>query len=243
MNKIEEIRNKIKEAKNIVFFGGAGVSTKSGIKDFRSKDGLYNIMSKYGVPYEVMLSHSFFTKNVELFYDFYKSTMVTSSAKPNAAHYALVEYEKKHHNLTIITQNIDSLHEMCGSKNVIELHGSISRNYCIDCHEFYGIDEIMRQNGVPHCLKCNGIIKPDVVLYEEALNEEDMYNAYIACLNADVMIVGGTSLNVYPAANYVKNYNGDCLIIINKEKTPFDEKANYVLYGNICDILPKILDE
>lgn len=241
MDQIEEIRNKIKKAKNIVFFGGAGVSTESGIRDFRSKDGLYNIYSKYGVPYEVMLSHTYFVEHTSTFYDFYKSTMVSLGAKPNASHFALKEFEEKHHNLTIITQNIDALHSMCGSKNVIELHGSISRNFCMECHEAYNIDEVMKQKGVPHCLKCGGIIKPDVVLYEEPLDEKNLYNAYIACHDADVMIVGGTSLNVYPAANYVKNFTGETLIIINNDKTPFDEKADYVLYGNICEILPKIL--
>lgn len=241
MNQIETIKTKIKYAKKIVFFGGAGVSTESGIKDFRSKDGLYNIQSKYGVPYEVMLSHTYFMEHTKTFFEFYKSTMIALDAKPNKAHLALAKFEHKFHNLTIITQNIDNLHQLAGSTNVIELHGSTYRNRCMKCHKFYSIDEVMGQEGVPHC-SCGGIIKPEVVLYEEPLDELTMYKAALACNEADLMIVGGTSLNVYPAANFVRQFKGATLIIINREKTPFDSNANYVLQGNLGDILPQILD-
>lgn len=242
MEIIELLKTKIKYAKSIVFFGGAGVSTNSGIKDFRSKEGLYKLQSKYNKPYEVMLSHTYFYKHPDTFYQFYKEFMVNKDAKPNLAHFVLSSYQKNHHNLIIITQNIDALHQKAGSENVIELHGSIYRNYCDRCHRFYYLDDILEMGNPPRC-SCGGLIKPDVVLYEEELFEDDLVKAINAIKNADILIVGGTSLNVYPAAGLIRFYKGNSLIIINKEETPFDSRADYVFHDDIGKILKLLLEE
>ena len=240
--RLEVCKKRIKEAKKIVFFGGAGVSTASGITDFRSPQGLYNIKSKYGIPYEVMLSHSFFEKNPKTFFLFYLDTMINLEAKPNKAHLALAHYAQKHNNITVRTQNIDNLHYEAGSKNVLELHGSEFRNYCTKCHQFFSIEDVKWSVGIPRC-ECGGIIKPDVVLYEESLDYSILEEAMKACQEADVMIVGGTSLNVYPAASLVNFYRGDTLIVINKEATIASKQADYVFVDDITKVLPLLLEE
>lgn len=215
---IKLLKTAIEKAKHIVFFGGAGVSTESGIKDFRSKDGLYNLHSKYGVSYETMLSATYFYEHTETFYQFYKEFMCKTDAKPNFAHYFLAELEKKGKDITVITQNIDGLHQEAGSKKVIELHGSIKRNYCQKCHAYYDLESILSKNGIPYCDKCKGIIKPDVVLYEEALNQENIQNAILAISNADLLIIAGTSLRVYPANGLINYFPSDNIFVINKEQ-------------------------
>ena len=215
MDKIEELQVLINSANHIVFFGGAGVSTESGIPDFRSKDGLYKLKSKYGRPYEEMLSHDYFYEDTETFYKFYKEFMITD-AKPNKAHLFLAELEKKK-DVTIITQNIDGLHQIAGSTKVIELHGSIHRNYCTKCGRFYSLKEMLSLGVIPLCPHCKGIIKPDVTLYQELLNEEAIENAINALKKADLLIVAGTSLKVYPANGLINYYRGNRIVVINKE--------------------------
>ena len=216
MNDIETLIRWIKESNSTVFFGGAGVSTESGLKDFRSKDGLYNLQSKYGRPYEEMLSHTYFMNHTETFYQFYKEFMISTTAKPNKAHLYLAELEKRK-NLTIITQNIDGLHQMAGSKNVIELHGSIHRNTCTNCFRKYTLEDILKMDNTPKCPHCGGLIKPDVVLYEEPLYDGVMEAAIDAISRADLLIVAGTSLRVYPASGLIRFFRGKHLVVINKE--------------------------
>lgn len=224
-NKINKLYELIKNANNIVFFGGAGVSTASGILDFRSEKGLYNLHSKYGVPYETILSHTFFEENTETFFKFYKEFMINKEAKPNICHKVLAKLEKNK-NITIITQNIDNLHQKAGSKNVIELHGSIQRNFCNNCMKFYSLDDMLKINTIiPFCLKCGGIIKPDVVLYEEGLDRNTLTRAIIALEKADLLIVAGTSLMVYPAASLINYFFGDNIALINKEKLHINKKT------------------
>ncbi len=222
MDKIETLQKLIDNATNIVFFGGAGVSTESGLKDFRSKDGLYHLHSKYGRPYEEMLSHTYFMEHTDTFYEFYREFMIDTSVKPNAAHLYLSKLETRK-NLTIITQNIDGLHQMAGSKKVIELHGSIHRNYCMRCHRLFNLDDILKMDNVPICPYCNGLIKPDVVLYEEPLNQVSLDSAIIALSRADLLIVAGTSLRVYPASGLIRYYRGTKIVIINKDHLYLDE--------------------
>ena len=212
----KRLQELIDFSKNIVFFGGAGVSTESGIKDFRSKDGLYNLQSKYGRPYEEMLSHTYFMLHTDTFYQFYREFMINTTAKPNAAHKYLAELEKRK-NLTIITQNIDGLHQMAGSKNVIELHGSIHRNTCTNCFRKYSLEDILKMDNTPKCPHCGGLIKPDVVLYEEPLYDGVTEAAIDAISRADLLIVAGTSLRVYPASGLIRFFNGRHLVVINKE--------------------------
>ncbi len=215
-NDVKRLQELIESSNNIVFFGGAGVSTESGIKDFRSKDGLYNLQSKYGRPYEEMLSHTYFMNHTETFYQFYKEFMISTTAKPNKAHLYLAELEKRK-NLTIITQNIDGLHQMAGSKNVIELHGSVHRNYCMNCYRKYDLSIVLDSKGIPTCPECGGVIKPDVVLYEEALDDNAINGAVAAISRADLLIVAGTSLRVYPASGLIRFFKGRHLVVINKE--------------------------
>ena len=215
MKKIEELQVLINSANHIVFFGGAGVSTESGIPDFRSKDGLYKLKSKYGRPYEEMLSHDYFYEDTKTFYKFYKEFMITN-AKPNKAHLFLAELEKKK-DVTIITQNIDGLHQIAGSKKVIELHGSIHRNYCTRCGRFYSLKEMLSLGEIPLCESCKGIVKPEVTLYQEMLNEEAIENAISALRKADLLIVAGTSLKVYPANGLIHYFGGNRVVVINKE--------------------------
>lgn len=241
--KVSELNKIIKNAKKVVFFGGAGVSTASGISDFRSEKGLYNIKSKYGTSYEEMLSHEYFFNHPLIFYKFYKEAMINKSAKPNLAHIALSKFEKDYPDkLTIITQNIDNLHQLAGSKNVLELHGSVYRNNCLQCGEFYDVDFILNSKNLPICPKCGGLVKPDVVLYQEQLNEEILDAAIKACTEADVMIVGGTSLMVYPAAYLIQYFYGKTLIMINKQVTQYDSFANYVFHDDITKVLPLLLN-
>lgn len=232
----EELREVIRSSNNIVFFGGAGVSTESGIPDFRSVDGLYN--QKYKYPPETILSHSFFMTRPDEFYDFYRDKLICTWAKPNKAHIALAKLEEMGKLKAVVTQNIDGLHQMAGSKKVYELHGSVLRNYCMKCHKFYGLEAISESKGIPHC-KCGGIIKPDVVLYQEGLDDKTVSGAVKAIAKADVLIIGGTSLNVYPAAGFLNYFGGSTIVLINKSETSFDSQANIV----IRDPIGQVLDE
>lgn len=227
--EISRLNEEVENAKRIVFFGGAGVSTESGIPDFRSVDGLY--AQKYDYPPETILSHSFFMKNTEEFYKFYREKMLFE-AEPNAAHLKLAEWEKRGVLIAVVTQNIDGLHYDAGSKRVFELHGSVRRNYCMKCGRFYPLEYIKDSIGVPKC-SCGGIIKPDVVLYEEPLCEEVVNGAVEAILNADLMIVGGTSLTVYPAAGLLRYFKGKTLALVNRARTPMDDMADIVVNDSI----------
>ena len=217
MNGIEQLRQWIEESGNIVFFGGAGVSTESGIPDFRSTDGLYH--QQYDYPPETILSHTFYKSNPEEFWRFYRDKMLYLDAKPNAAHLKLAQLERAGKLRAVITQNIDGLHQKAGSRNVLELHGSVHRNYCERCGKFYSAEDIQHTTGVPRCA-CGGPIKPDVVLYEEGLDQDTLERAVAAIRHAEVLIIGGTSLVVYPAAGLVRYYRGDKLVVINKTELP-----------------------
>jgi len=238
MNKIETLAQMIKSSSNTVFFGGAGVSTESGLKDFRSKDGLYH--EKYKYPPEEILSHHFFLENQEEFYKFYRDKLNSLNYHPNITHIVLAKLEQKGLLNTIITQNIDGFHQMAGSKNVIELHGSVLRNYCMKCNKFYDAKKVFSTQGIPKC-SCGGIIKPDVVLYEESLNEEDLENAINKVKEAELLIIGGTSLNVYPAAGLINYFKGKHLVLINKEKTPYDTLCDLVIYDNIGKVMKELI--
>lgn len=238
MSELETLQKYVDESKKIVFFGGAGVSTESGIPDFRSVDGLYN--QKYDYPPETILSHTFYRRYPEEFYRFYRDKMIYSDAKPNKAHLKLAEMEAKGKLTAVVTQNIDGLHQLAGSKNVYELHGSVLRNYCESCHEFYDEKFIMNTEGVPKCEKCGGPVKPDVVLYEEGLDDMTMSNSLKAISEADMLIIGGTSLSVYPAAGLIDYYRGNKLVLINMTSTPRDSKADLVIYGKIGEVLDTI---
>lgn len=237
MQQTEQLRKLIEESDNIVFFGGAGVSTESGIPDFRSLDGLYN--QQYEYPPETILSHSFYRRNPEEFYRFYRAKMLCPGAKPNAAHLKLAEWEKAGKLKAVITQNIDGLHQVAGSKVVLELHGSVLRNYCEKCGKFYGEDYILHTQGVPTC-DCGGNIKPDVVLYEEGLDENTLRDAIHYISQADVLIVGGTSLAVYPAAGLLDYYQGNKLVLVNKTPTPRDSIADLIVQGSIGEIFSRL---
>ncbi|MDD7184118.1 MAG: NAD-dependent protein deacylase [Ruminococcus sp.] len=234
---IQKLQNIIDNSEKIVFFGGAGVSTESGIPDFRSVDGLYN--QKYDYPPETILSHSFFLRKPEEFYRFYREKMLCLDAMPNNAHFKLAELEKAGILTAVVTQNIDGLHQKAGSRKVYELHGSIHRNYCMKCGKFYNAEFIKNSSGIPKC-ECGGIIKPDVVLYQEGLNQDILYNSVSAISHADTLIIGGTSLNVYPASSLIDHFRGSNLVIINKSPTSADSKANLHLNGNIGEILSQI---
>ena len=236
-----KIHKEILEGGNVVFLGGAGVSTASGIPDFRSEAGLYHIKSKYGVPYEEMLSHHYFYENTENFYDFYWSTMVNKDAKPNLAHLALARFEKEHpdKHLAIITQNIDGLHQKAGSKRIYEAHGSVMNYHCLGCHKHYTLDEL-EPHGVPKC-SCGGLLKPDVVLYEEGLDEDVIENALIAMSRATTLIIGGTSMAVYPVASFPNYFHGSRTIIINLSPTPYDRYCDYVIREDVGKALSLIL--
>lgn len=236
--KQEEILKQwIQESSHIVFFGGAGVSTESGIPDFRSQDGLYN--QEYAYPPETIISHSFFMRNPEEFYRFYKNKMIYRNAKPNAAHLALAKLEQEGKLKAVITQNIDGLHQMAGSKNVLELHGSIHRNYCMRCGKAYGLEAVADAAGIPRC-SCGGIIKPDVVLYEEGLDQQVLSAAVNAIRHADMLIIGGTSLIVYPAAGLIDYYRGNKLVVINMSVTSQDKNADLVIQEPIGKVFAGI---
>ncbi len=231
--EVDRLKKWINSSENIVFFGGAGVSTESGIPDFRSTAGLYNL--KYIYPPETMLSHSFFLKNTNEFYDFYKDKMVYKEALPNITHIKLAELETAGKLKGVITQNIDGLHQKAGSKKVLELHGSVLRNYCMKCNKFYDLDTIMEAENTPKC-SCGGIIKPDVVLYQEALNNDVIMEAVKLIREADVFIVGGTSLSVYPAASLIQYYQGKKLVLINKSVTSYDNDANLLFNTGLGEV-------
>ncbi len=237
MTELEILKKWINESDNIVFFGGAGVSTESGIPDFRSTDGLYH--QKYAYPPETILSHTFFRSKTEEFYKFYRDKMLYLDAEPNEAHKKLAKWEAEGKLKAVITQNIDGLHQKAGSKNVLELHGSVLRNYCEDCGEFYSVEAVKNSEGVPRCT-CGGIIKPDVVLYEEGLDNKTLSAAMHAIQEADVLIIGGTSLAVYPAAGLIDYYRGNKLVLVNKTPTPKDNMADLILQGSIGEIFGRL---
>ncbi|MCH5296222.1 MAG: NAD-dependent protein deacylase [Ruminococcus sp.] len=238
MSTAYELQRVIDESQRIVFFGGAGVSTESGIPDFRSVDGLYN--QKYDYPPEQILSHTFFRKRTDEFYRFYKDKMLCLDKKPNKAHLKLAELERSGKLSAVITQNIDGLHQAAGSKRVYELHGSVLRIYCLKCHKFHSALFIKQSKGIPHC-ECGGVIKPDVVLYEEGLDDKTVSGALNAIQNADTMIIAGTSLTVYPAAGFVRYFSGNKLILINRDATPLDDSADMVFHDKVGELLSKII--
>ena len=231
------LQKVIDESNSIVFFGGAGVSTESGIPDFRSPDGLYN--QKYDVPPEELLSHGYFFSHTEKFYEFYREKMICLDAKPNKAHKKLAELEKAGKLKAVITQNIDGLHSAAGSEKVYELHGSVHRNFCLDCGKSYSAEDILASNGIPHCT-CGGLIKPDVVLYGENLDDATVTGALSAIESCDTLIIGGTSLTVYPAAGFIRYFKGKNLVLINMSSTPFDSKADIVIHDKVGEVLDKI---
>ncbi len=237
MGQIDQLRQWVNESDNIVFFGGAGVSTESGIPDFRSVDGLYN--QQYDYPPETILSHTFYRRNTEEFYRFYRNKMLCLDAKPNAAHLKLAQWEQEEKLKAVVTQNIDGLHQAAGSRKVYELHGSVLRNFCESCHKFYDVNYIANSEGVPKCT-CGGDIKPDVVLYEEGLDQSTLTGAIRAISEADVLIVGGTSLAVYPAAGLLDYYNGNKLVLVNKTPTARDGIADLVVQGSIGEIFSQL---
>lgn len=237
--KIAELKKIIDESDNIVFFGGAGVSTESGVPDFRSVDGLYN--QEYDYPPEMILSHTFYRRNPKEFYRFYRNKMLLPDVKPNTAHKVLAKLEEMGKLKAVITQNIDGLHQAAGSKIVYELHGSVHRNHCQECKKFYGFDEIYKMKGVPKC-ECGGIIKPDVVLYEEGLDERTIQLSVSAISKADVLIIGGTSLAVYPAAGLVDYFRGKRLVLINKSKTQKEQRADLVINEPIGEVLGQVVE-
>ena len=234
---MEDLKEIINKSKSVVFFGGAGVSTESGIPDFRSKDGLYN--QKYKYPPEEILSHTFFMNNTDEFYKFYKDKMNSLKYKPNITHIKLAELEKIGKIKAIVTQNIDGLHQKAGSKKVLELHGSVHRNYCMKCGKFYDAEYVFNSESNPKC-SCGGIIKPDVVLYEENLNEDILDEAIMQISNCDTLIVGGTSLTVYPASGLIRFYKGNKQILINKDKTPYDKLANFVINDSLGNVFKNL---
>ena len=234
------LKKWIEESNNIVFFGGAGVSTESGIPDFRGEKGIFKAVNDYGVRPEVILSHSFFKVNKDVFFDYYKKNLVCLDAKPNKAHIALAKLEEEGKVKAVITQNIDNLHQKAGSKNVLELHGTLYKNYCIKCGQQYDMEYVMNGPMVTKCEKCGGVVRPDVVLYEESLDTDVLEKSVYYIQNADVLIVGGTSLAVYPAAGLINYYRGNKLVLINKTETGYDSRADLIIRENIGEVLGKI---
>ncbi len=236
--KIDKFAEMIRQSNNIVFFGGAGVSTESGMKDYRSEDGLYNTVKQYNVPPETILSHSFFERYPEIFYDFYYNYFLNTSAQPNRAHYALAELEKSGKLKAVITQNIDGLHQRAGSRNVIELHGTVLKHYCTVCKTVMPNEKVKSFAGkVPKCEKCGHIVRPDVVLYEESLNDRVIKSAVEAICAADMLIIGGTSLAVYPAANFIRYFSGEKIVLINRDATQYDSIASLVFRDSIGEVM------
>lgn len=241
-SKIDKFAELIRKSDNIVFFGGAGVSTESGMKDYRSEDGLYNTVKKYKVSPETILSHSFFEKHPDVFYDFYYNYFLNTTAEPNRAHIALAELEKAGKLKAVVTQNIDGLHQRAGSKNIIELHGTTLKHYCTACKAVMPNEQVKslcRQ--IPKCEKCHGIVRPDVVLYEEPLNESVIEAATYAISSADMLIIGGTSLAVYPAANFIRYFKGESIVLINRDETQYDSMATLVFRESIGEVLESVL--
>ena len=239
--EIEQFKKIIDESSNIVFFGGAGVSTESGIPDFRSANGIYNMDLGREVSPEEMISHTFYVRHTKDFYDFYKDKLIYKDAQPNACHKALAELERQGKVKAVVTQNIDGLHQLAGSKTVFELHGSVLRNYCERCHAFYGVDKVLESEGVPYCDKCGGRIKPDVVLYEEGLDEDVINGAVNAISRADTLIVGGTTLIVYPAAGLIRYFRGKNLVLINMTATSADNSADLVIRDKIGEVFSQVM--
>lgn len=240
MKEISVLKEWLNESRDIVFLGGAGVSTESGIPDFRSAEGLYSENIKQQYPPEEVLSYSFFLSQPEYFFEFYKAKMLFPDALPNMAHKKLAELEKQGKLKAVITQNIDNLHQKAGSNNVLELHGSVYRNYCLECGKKYHLDFMIASEGIPRC-SCGGVVRPDVVMYEESLNQQILRDALTAISSAEMLIVGGTSLNVYPAAGLVNYYHGDKLVLINRSQTAFDRVANLIVSQNIGEVLEKAI--
>lgn len=239
MNKdIEKLQQMINGSRRIVFFGGAGVSTESGIPDFRSVDGLYH--QKFDYPPETILSHSFFISHTAEFFDFYRQKMICLTARPNAAHRKLAELEAAGRLSAVVTQNIDGLHQMAGSKNVLELHGSVHRNYCQKCHKRYSAEEILNSTGIPRC-SCGSLIKPDVVLYEEQLDSHTIDESLRYISGADMLIIAGTSLTVYPAASLIRYFRGSYLVLINRDPTPMDNRTSLTIHGKVGEVLGQII--
>lgn len=237
MNQLETLRTWVEESSNIVAFTGAGVSTESGVKDFRSKDGLYS--QKFDYPPETIISHSFYLQNPEYFFKFYREKMMPLEVEPNITHYTLAKWEQEGRLRAVVTQNIDGLHQKAGSKRVYELHGSILRNYCTRCGKFYPAEFVKNAPGIPRC-DCGGIVKPDVVLYEEGLNQKVVEGALEAICQADLLLVAGTSLTVYPAAGFLRYYAGNRLVLINRDPTPYDDRANLVFHDSLGAVLSKL---
>lgn len=237
MNEMETLKQWVAESHNIVFFGGAGVSTESGIPDFRSVDGLYS--QKFDYPPETIISHSFFLRNPEYFYRFYREKMLPLGFEPNVTHKVLARWEREGKLSAVVTQNIDGLHQKAGSKKVYELHGSVLRNYCVSCGKFYSAEFVKNAAGIPRCT-CGGIVKPDVVLYEESLDPAIIEGSIQAIREADMLIVAGTSLTVYPAAGLINDYRGSRLVLINRDVTPYDDYANLVLHRSLGEVFSQL---
>ena len=237
MNEMETLKQWVAESHNIVFFGGAGVSTESGIPDFRSVDGLYH--QKFDYPPETIISHSFFLKNPEYFYRFYREKMLPLGFEPNVTHKVLARWEREGKLSAVVTQNIDGLHQKAGSRKVYELHGSVLRNYCMNCGKFYSAEFVTNSTGIPRCT-CGGIIKPDVVLYEESLDPATIEGSIKAIRQADMLIVAGTSLTVYPAAGLIRDYRGSRLVLINRDVTPYDDYANLVIHRSLGEVVSQL---
>ena len=242
-DKWKQLKKWIDESENIVFFGGAGVSTESGIPDFRSEGGIFQAINEYGVRPEVILSHTFFMQNPEVFFKYYKKTLLYPAARPNDCHKALAKLEAMGKLKAVVTQNIDDLHQRAGSKNVLELHGTLYKNYCMKCGKKFDLDYVTADDGITRCDACGGIVRPDVVLYEEGLDQETIYKSVDYISKADLLIVGGTSLNVYPAAGLLNYYRGNKLVLVNKSATPYDNKAALVIAENIGEVFRKVVLE
>lgn len=242
MDGVKALKQLIDDSSAIVFFGGAGVSTESGIPDFRSEGGVFDAIRDFGYPPETLLSRDFFDRHTDVFYEYYKNNLLCPGSEPNPAHKALAKLEEQGRLTAVVTQNIDGLHQKAGSKKVLELHGSTARNHCLRCGRAFDTDYVMSAAGVPKCDRCGGVIKPDVVLYGECLPEDVMAEAARAIRRADMLIVGGTSLAVYPAAGFVSYYRGSCLVLINKSATPLDAEAGLVLHEPIGSVLGACLD-
>lgn len=237
MDAIETLRRWVSESNQMVAFTGAGVSTESGVPDFRSVDGLYN--QKFEYPPETIISHSFYLRNPEYFFRFYREKMMPLEVQPNITHFTLAKWEREGHLAAVVTQNIDGLHQKAGSKRVYELHGSILRNYCTQCGKFYPAEFVKNSNGIPRC-GCGGIVKPDVVLYEEGLNDRTVEGALEAISQADLLLVAGTSLTVYPAAGFLRYYRGNRLVLINRDPTPYDDRADLVIHDSLGKVLSRL---
>ena len=237
MDQLQTLKTWVKESQRIVFFGGAGVSTESGIPDFRSVDGLYN--QKFDYPPEKIISRSFYEADPEYFFRFYKEKMMPLGFEPNITHQVLARWEQEGKLSAIVTQNIDGLHQKAGSENVLELHGCVLRNYCTKCRKFHSAEYLLQAPGIPRC-DCGGIVKPDVVLYEEGLNEETIERSICAIMDADLLIVGGTSLTVYPAAGLINYYRGNRLVLINRDETPYDHRADLVFHQGLGQIFSQL---